>query len=233
MDLIPGKRYRPEFTQLPFGFINDNTDLQTIIREKGLQYLAMYIAIQDRMANHTEDDFTLSYREAIAETKAFLQQFSKGDAEIKILLDDLIEVGIVVRRDIVNEYTNTVEQRYCIPSVADTLEASRESWYSKIINPIKQGKVDKDKVNKERKELKKIEDDIRAQRDALQRHRSKLTIELGNSTEECDRELERTLNGQISEFESKLSDLYTKRNILKSKINKLLQGGDEDAKQVS
>ena len=95
MDLIPGKRYRAEFTQLPYGFINDNTALQTLIRMKGLQYLAMYIAIQDRMANHTEEDFTLSYSEAIAEPKAYLQQYSMEDADIKVWLDDLIDAEIV------------------------------------------------------------------------------------------------------------------------------------------
>ena len=95
MDLIPGKRYRPEFTQLPYGLINDNTALQTIIREKGLEYLAMYIAIQDRMANHTEEDFTLSYSEAIAEAKAYLQLHSMENANIKVWLDDLIDAEIV------------------------------------------------------------------------------------------------------------------------------------------
>ena len=223
MSLIPGKRYRAEFTQLPYGFINDNTALQTLIRMKGLQYLAMYIAIQDRMANHTEEDFTLSYSEAIAEPKAYLQQYSMEDADIKVWLDDLIDAEIVEQRVFVNAYTDIEETRYCIPSVADTLEVLRDSYFSKVINPLKMPKADKDKLKETQAKVSEVRKSIRIKNAQKRNCRNALTKELAKP--DCDKSVAQILNAQIEDCDRDIAALYRKAHTIEKEVELLMQGG--------
>lgn len=223
MSLIPGKRYRPEFTQLPYGFVNDNTALQTLIREKGLEYLSMYIAIQDRMANHTEEDFTLSYREAIAEPKAYLQLFSKEDAAIKVWLDDLIEADIVEERVFVNPYTDLEETRYCIPAAADTLEVLRDAYFSKVINPLKMPKPDKDKLKETQAKASEVRKCIRIKNAQKRNCRNALTKELAKP--DCDKSVAQILNAQIEDCDRDIAALYRKAHTIEKEVELLMQGG--------
>lgn len=73
MEQVLSKKYRPEYTQLPYGFLNDNSSLHKIVRKEGPMALAMYIVIQDKMAKHSDEDFTLSMDELVEEIQETLQ----------------------------------------------------------------------------------------------------------------------------------------------------------------
>ena len=218
------KRYRPEFTQLPYGFVNDNIALQKLMRTKGLQYLALYIAIQDRMANHTEEDFTLSYEDLVAETQSFLHIYSTSEEEIEGWLNDLIDVNIVESRVYVNPFTDIQEERYCIASVADALEQTREAWISKIINPLKISKEDKEQLKCLTKSMNDIRKQIRLRNTAKQQHHKMLNIELAKMN--CDREYAQVINADIQKCELDISNLYRKLHAIKSQAQSLMKGGE-------
>ena len=223
MNPIPSKRYRPEFTQLPYGFLNDNTALQTLIRTKGLQYLAMYIAIQDRMANHTEEDFTLSREEAIGESKANLQLYSTSDEEIGKWFQDLVDANLIESRVFVNPFTDREEERYCIPAVAETLELLREAWFTKVINPLKIPKPDKDQLKSVQEEVNKVKKEIRIINAKKQNYRRELSRELDK--ENVDKTVAKVLNELIADCDRDVAMLYRKMHSIENSI-KLPQGGE-------
>lgn len=209
------KKYRPEYTQLPFGFLYNDADLQALVREKGLNYLAVYIAIQDRMANHPEEDFTLSYKELLVETESFLQQYAKVDDSLKRILDDMIAAGIVESRMYVSPFTEKECQRYCIPSVADSLEHSREAWMTKVTNRLSTSKVDKAMLKQVQDEIKEIKRKISKLNAAKRNYRRELSAELLQT--DCDKHTAQLLNATIENIDHDIACQYRKIHSIQSK----------------
>lgn len=137
------RRYKPEFTQLPFGFVNTHSGLQKLIRTTGPNVLAVYIVIQDKMAGRSDDNFTLSRNELIDDIRETLHLHDLSDDEVFALIKPLIEANILDERVIPDRYTDTEECRYCIAPVCEALEDARDAWITKCINPTKSSKEEK------------------------------------------------------------------------------------------
>lgn len=226
MTTTTGKRYTPDFTQLPFGFVNNNLALQTLMRTKGLEYLAIYIAIQDRMANHSDDDFTLSFNEMLFECQSFLQLFTTPVETIKGWLEELIDANIIESRYVVNRYTEMGEERYCIASVQDILQSTREAWFSKIINPRKLPKADKEQL----KRMKESINDTRKKINTLNKKKNNLHIQLKlllDTEKQSNMKMAGACQEEILECETELKSLQIKLHTLENRAQILLDGGDE------
>ena len=105
------RKYEPEYTQLPFKFIDKNISLRKLIRTKGCTYLAYYIAIQDSMAAHVDEEFTLSFEEMIDAIREELCLYSSTDDEITEWINTLIAADIVKQKYFINPYDESEMER--------------------------------------------------------------------------------------------------------------------------
>ena len=145
------------------------------------------------------------------------------DADIKVWLDDLIDAEIVEQRIFVNAYTDIEETRYCIPSVADTLEALRDSYFSKVINPLKMPKADKDKLKETQAKVSEVRKSIRIKNAQKRNCRNALTKELAKP--DCDKSVAQILNAQIEDCDRDIAALYRKAHTIEKEVELLMQGG--------
>ena len=110
--------------------------------------MAYYIAIQDSMASHVEEEFTLSFDEMIDAIREELCLYSSTDDEITEWINTLIAADIVKQKYFINPYDESEMERYFIPSVAEALEEAKEAWITKCINPNKKlSKEDKHHIS--------------------------------------------------------------------------------------
>ena len=228
MKTLKGKRYRPEFTQLPYGFVNDNVALQRLMRtENGLAYFSMYIAIQDRMANHSDEDFTLSFDELIFETQSFLQLYTTPVDIIEGWINDLIEANIVEVVIFVNPFTDKDEERYCISSVVEILQTTRDAWITKITNPMKldeEKRIRLNALNVEASEIQKKIGNVRSKKRTLN---SELKKEYNNKTD-FNKEFAEALHSEISDCDREIASLYRRYHTIDQQRQRFMKGGDAD-----
>lgn len=228
MKTLKGKRYRPEFTQLPYGFVNDNVALQRLMRtENGLAYFSMYIAIQDRMANHSDEDFTLSYDELIFETQSFLQLYTTPVDIIEGWVNDLVEANIVETVMVINPFTDKAEERYCIVSSAEKMQITREAWITKITNPKKleeKQRTNLKVLNAEATEIQKKIGNVRSKKRTLN---LELKKEYNNKTD-FNKEFAEALHSEISDCDREIASLYRRYHTIDQQRQRFMKGGDAD-----
>ena len=220
------KTYKPEYTQLPLGFVNNNAALQKLIRIKGISVLAYYVVIQDKMATHSEEDFTISKEELIDDIRETLCMYDKSDEEIFEWIDALIDAGIVEERNFVSKYTDREEVRLCIPSVADVLDETRNIWTKKCISPLRMAKSDKEKLRNSQEKIHEFRKQIRMKYDAKRRYRMMLTRELSKC--DTDKDIAQVYNVEIEKCEREISTLYRKLHAMESEINSLTNSDTEN-----
>lgn len=218
------KKYKPEYTQLPFGITSNYSALQKLIRTKGPTTLAIYTVIQDKSAGHSEDDFSLSREELIDDIRETLYLHTASNEELNEWIDDFINAGILEEITFVNKYTDIEETRLCIRSVLETLEETRESWVGKCINPLKIPKAEKDKLKDFQDRIRECRKQINARQEAKQRLRAQLSRELAKSN--CDTQNAQTCNSAIEEYEKECAMLYRKLHNLTREMEKISKGGD-------
>lgn len=221
-------RYEPNFTQLPIRFIDKNINLRKLIRKKGSEYLGFYIAIQDCMALHSEEDFTLSFeemRDAICE-ELFL--YNTDEDVINDYLHILISADVIKKKYFINPIDNLEMERYYIPSVAESLEESRDAWLTKCINPSKLPQLLKEKINEHRQRVKEIDKDIRQLAQYRNRLEARLDLALSESTVDADNA--KVIRLELDKLRKENASLYKEKRIHEDSIFKirLNKGGDED-----
>lgn len=224
MEQVLSKKYRPEYTQLPYGFLNDNSSLHKIVRKEGPMALAMYIVIQDKMAKHSDEDFTLSMDELVEEIQETLFLYDKPTENIECWIQTFIEAGVLEERKIVIRTTDVEEKRYCLPLVADTLVDSRQAWISKCINPLKLPKEEKTKLKDYQEKVNAIRKEIRLMLAAKRRYRNQLSRELTLSN--GDKAVAQALLATIDAYEADIAAAYRKVHSIESQMELLCKGGE-------
>ena len=220
------KKYKPEYTQLPYGVTSNYSALQKLIRTKGPTALAIYTVIQDKAAGHSEDDFSFGREELIDDIRETLYLHTTSDDELNAWIDDFINAGVLEERTFVNKYTDIEESRFCIRSVLEALEEAREAWVSKCINPLKIPKPEKDKMRDFQDRIHECRKEINVKHDAKQRLRAQLSRELAKS--DCDTQNAQTCNSAIEEYEKECAMLYRKLHNLTREMEKISKGGDSN-----
>lgn len=218
------KKYKPEYTQLPYGVTSNYSALQKLIRTKGPTALAIYTVIQDKSAGHSEDDFSFGREELIDDIRETLYLHTASNDELNEWIDDFIIAGVLEERTFVNKYTDIEETRFCIRSVLESLEEAREAWVSKCINPLKIPKPEKDRLRDFQDRIRECRKEINVKHDAKQRLRIQLSRELAKS--DCDTNNAQMYNSLIEEYEKDIAMLYRKLHTLTREMEKLNQGGD-------
>lgn len=226
VDQVLNKKYRPEYTQLPYGFLNDNSALHKIVRKEGPAALAIYIVIQDKMAKHSDEDFTLSMEELVEEIQETLFLYDEPVEDIQHWLEAFKEAGILEERKIVIRTTDVEETRYCLPLVADTLVDARQAWISKCINPMKIPKEDKSRLKEQQEKVNALRKQIRLLLAAKRRCRDQLSRELALNNGEKD--VAQALLAAIDSYEWDISALYRKIHSIEHQMEKLCKGGESD-----
>lgn len=223
------KRYEPEYTQLPFKFIDKNISLRKLIRTNGCTYLAYYIAIQDSMASHVEEEFTLSFNEMIDAIREELCLYSSTDDEITEWINTLIAADIVKQKYFINPYDESEMERYFIPSVAEALEEAKEAWITKCINPNKKlSKEDKAKIAEHRQSIREVDKQIRNL--ASQRNRNEAMLDHVINEKPFDEARAKEIRSDLDIIRSKNASLYKEKRSYEKLINdiKIARGAVED-----
>ncbi len=213
------KRYEPEYTQLPFKFIDKNISLRKLIRTKGCTYLAYYIAIQDSMAAHVEEEFTLSFDEMIDAIREELCLYSSTDDEITEWLNVLIATDVVKQKYFIDAYDESETERYFIPSVAEALQEAYEAWITKCINPSKLSKEDKAKIAELRQKNREIDKAIRNL--ASQRNRDEAMLDLIINEKPFDELRAKELRCDLDIIRGKNASLYKEKRKYDEEITKI------------
>ena len=223
------KRYEPEYTQLPFKFIDKNISLRKLIRTKGCTYLAYYIAIQDSMASHVEEEFTLSFDEKIDAIREELCLYSSTDDEITEWINTLIAADIVKQKYFINPYDDSEMERYFIPAVAEALEEAKEAWITKCINPNKKlSKEDKAKIAEYRQNIREVDKQLRNL--ANQRNRNEALLDHVINEKPFDEARAKEIRSDLDIIRSKNASLYKEKRSYEKLINdiKIARGAVED-----
>ena len=223
------KQYEPEYTQLPFKFIDKNISLGKLIRTKGCTYLAYYIAIQDSMASHVEEEFTLSFDEMIDAIREELCLYSSTDDEITEWINTLIAADIVKQKYFINPYDESEMERYFIPSVAEALEEAKEAWITKCINPNKKlSKEDKAKIAEHRQKIREVDKQLRNL--ANQRNRNEALLDHVINEKPFDEARAKEIRSDLDIIRSKNASLYKEKRSYEKLINdiKIARGAVED-----
>ena len=213
------KRYEPEYTQLPYKFIDKNISLRKLIRTKGCTYLAYYIAIQDSMASHVEEEFTLSFDEMIDAIREELCLYSSTDDEITEWLNVLIATDVVKQKYFIDAYDESETERYFIPSVAEALQEAYEAWITKCINPSKLSKEDKAKIAELRQKNREIDKAIRNL--ASQRNRDEAMLDLIINEKPFDELRAKELRCDLDIIRGKNASLYKEKRKYDEEITKI------------
>ncbi len=213
------RKYEPEYTQLPFKFIDKNISLRKLIRTKGCTYLAYYIAIQDSMAAHVEEEFTLSFDEMIDAIREELCLYSSTDDEITEWLNVLIATDVVKQKYFIDAYDESETERYFIPSVAEALQEAYEAWITKCINPSKLSKEDKAKIAELRQKNREIDKAIRNL--ASQRNRDEAMLDLIINEKPFDELRAKELRCDLDIIRGKNASLYKEKRKYDEEITKI------------
>ena len=213
------RKYEPEYTQLPFKFIDKNISLRKLIRTKGCTYLAYYIAIQDSMASHVEEEFTLSFDEMIDAIREELCLYSSTDDEITEWLNVLIATDVVKQKYFIDAYDESETERYFIPSVAEALQEAYEAWITKCINPSKLSKEDKAKIAELRQKNREIDKAIRNL--ASQRNRDEAMLDLIINEKPFDELRAKELRCDLDIIRGKNASLYKEKRKYDEEITKI------------
>ena len=223
------KKYEPEYTQLPFKFIDKTISLRKLIRTKGCTYLAYYIAIQDSMASHAEEEFTLSFDEMIDAIREGLCLYSSRDDEITEWINTLIAADIVKRKFYIDPYDESETERYFIPSVAEALESAKEAWIIKCTNPSRKlSKEDKAKIAEHHQKIREIDKELRNL--ANQRNRNEMLLDHVINEKPFDEARAKEIRCDLDIIRSKNASLYKDKRICEKNINdiKIKKGVIED-----
>ena len=220
------RRYKPEFTQLPYGFVNTHSGLQKLIRTTGPNVLAVYIVIQDKMAGRSDDNFTLSRNELIDDIRETLHLHDLSDDEVFGLIKPLIEANILDERVIPDRYTDTEECRYCIAPVCEALEDARDAWISKCINPTKSSKEEKAafkelqaKVNACRKEIRNLV--------ATKKRHNILMKQEHDLRDEGNSQIAEVHRLAIEDCDKQMASWYRKIHTIENEMDNIKMGGDD------
>jgi len=226
----PGKRYEPEFTQLPFPFLSHpaRRALKKLVRSQGPEVLAYYIILQDTMGAHSDDDFTLSIDEMIDALRDELILYNKSDDDLRDCVNKLIDAQILEPREVACIHRETVEVRYCIPSVADTLFETRKAWVSKCINPLRLSKEDKARL----KELNDKRNECRRSIEQFERRKKAVSALMDAELQSIavDAECVAQFKAEIEFCDKEKARLYQEIHAIDAtieKINKKKTGEDE------
>lgn len=184
--------------------------------------LAMYIVIQDKMAKHSDEDFTLSMDELVEEIQETLFLYDKPTENIEGWIQTFIEAGVLEERKIVIRTTDVEEKRYCLPLVADTLVDSRQAWISKCINPMKLPKEEKTKLKDYQEKVNAVRKEIRLMLAAKRRYRNQLSRELTLSN--GDKAVAQALLATIEAYEAGIAAAYRKVHSIEHQMEQLCRG---------
>lgn len=219
MNQTSTKKYEPEFTQLPFKFIDKNMNLRKLIRTKGPCYLSYYIAIQDNMAGHPEESFTLSHSELIDAIRETLFLFSVEDDEIIGWINELLSADVIEKRYLMNPENAQEVERYCIASVVDALEEAKTAWITKCVNPSKLPKEDKARIATLREKVRETDKAIRELARRRRGLEARLDIELDKKP--IDENEVKIIRAEMDACRRKNAELYREKMVNESAINKI------------
>lgn len=220
--MVTQLNYRPKFTQLSVDFDNDIKNFRTIIRRHGCEYLAYYIMLQNAMASHSDEDFTLSFDDivdALVEKLYLYQNQDKPEEFVAGIVDVFLDNGVL---EICDYCENGVEeQRYYISTVQDTLKDCRDEWLSKVINPSKLPPDVKTRIRDLQQEINKLDAEIKS----IGQKRSSLQKKMCN---EDDPEVRHAIDADMDELKGKNAEAYRKKATLKKSIDDLRFGSNKN-----
>ena len=139
MAKAPTKKYKPQYIQLPYGFLadDDNYGLRQLIRENGLWPLSVYTIILETMGGYADKGFTMSYEEMSIALREKGCMVNDPKETIDGYLLPLIEAGVISKIWFWDCDLEIEEQRYAIRGAVPPAAAAYDAWLSKCINPRK------------------------------------------------------------------------------------------------
>ena len=165
MAKAPTKKYKPQYIQLPYGFLadDDNYGLRQLIRENGLWPLSVYTIILESMGGYADKGFTMSYEEMSIALREKGCMVNDPKETIDGYLLPLIEAGVISKIWFWDCDLEIEEQRYAIRGAVPPAAAAYDAWLSKCINPRKctpeekaQLKAYREAINKAKSEVNRI-----------------------------------------------------------------------------